>query len=72
MKYHQNLTRKIKIAVSHETEHLQQMKEGLLRYDHNNYYYRKDNKSPIQTIPVSQIDTHDRDLPWEKSNKFKK
>ena len=60
------------LAVSHETEHLKQMKEGLLRYDHNNYYYRKDAKSPIQTIPVSEIDTHDRDLPWEKSNKFKK
>lgn len=60
------------LAVSHETEHLKQMKEGLLRYDHNNYYYRKDAKSPIQTIPVNEIDTHDRDLPWEKSNKFKK
>ena len=40
------------LAVSHETEHLKQMKEGLLRYDHNNYYYRKDNKSPIQTIQL--------------------
>ena len=60
------------LAVAHETEHLKQMREGLLRYDHNHYYYRKDNKSPIQSIPVSQINTHDRDLPWEKSNKVKK
>ena len=26
------------LAVKHETEHLRQMKAGILRYDHNNYY----------------------------------
>tara|TARA_Y100001937_G_scaffold63368_1_gene86900 strand:- start:140 stop:493 length:354 start_codon:yes stop_codon:yes gene_type:complete len=60
------------LAVKHETEHLRQMKAGILRYDHNNYYYRKDRKSPIDVIPVSKIDTHDRGLPWEMTNPYKK
>ena len=52
-------------AVAHEQVHLDQMNKGLLRYDHNHYYYRKNMAAPIQVIPVSQIDTHDRSLPWE-------
>ena len=60
------------MAVAHETEHLKQMQKGILRYDHNNYYYRRNAKSPIQVYPVDQIDTHDRSLPWEQSNKVKK
>tara|TARA_R110001592_G_scaffold127680_4_gene339649 strand:+ start:4692 stop:5030 length:339 start_codon:yes stop_codon:yes gene_type:complete len=53
-------------AVTHETHHLEQIKKGILRFDHNNYYYRKDGKSPINVIPSSQINTYDRDLPWEQ------
>ncbi len=52
-------------AVAHEQVHLDQMNKGLLRYDHNHYYYRKNMAAPIQVIPVSKIDTHDRSLPWE-------
>lgn len=54
-----------KRAVAHEQVHLNQMKEGRLRYDHNNYYYRTSSTSPIQVIPVSKINTKDRNLPWE-------
>jgi len=60
------------LAVAHESYHLKQMQKGLMRFDHNNYYYRKSAKDPIQIIPASEINTHDRDLPWEKSNRFKK
>ena len=58
-----------KRAVAHEQVHLDQMNKGLLKYDSQNYYYRKDSASPIQVIPASQINTHDRDLPWEKHHK---
>ena len=54
-----------KRAVAHEQVHLDQMNKGLLRYDHNHYYYRRTIASPIQVIPVSEINTRDRDLPWE-------
>ena len=60
------------LAVSHETEHLKQMQKGQLRYDHHNYYFKRNAKSPTQIYPVDEIDTHDRSLPWEKSNNFKK
>lgn len=53
-------------AVKHELDHLRQMKSGELRFDHNNYYYKADPFSQIQVIPNSQINTNDRDLPWEK------
>ena len=58
-----------KRAVAHEQVHLDQMNKGQLKYDSQNYYYRKDSASPIQVIPASQINTHDRDLPWEKHHK---
>lgn len=53
-------------AVKHELDHLKQMKKGEMRFDHNNYYYKPTPYSPIQVIPVSQINPHDRNLPWEK------
>jgi len=38
----ENLSKKNKTrAVAHEQVHLDQMKKGILRYDHNNYYYRR-------------------------------
>tara|TARA_R100001510_G_scaffold52736_1_gene53718 strand:+ start:295 stop:636 length:342 start_codon:yes stop_codon:yes gene_type:complete len=58
-----------KRAVAHEQVHLDQMNKGLLKYDSQNYYYRKNISSPIQVIPASEINTHDRDLPWEKHSK---
>jgi len=63
----QNMSKALKRkAVKHELDHLRQMKSGELRFDHNNYYYKPDPFSQIQVIPNSQINTHDRDLPWEK------
>ena len=53
-------------AVKHETDHLKQMKTGEMRFDHNNYYYRPTPYAPIQVIPSSKINPHDRSLPWEK------
>ena len=53
-------------AVKHETVYLEQIKKGILRYDHNNYYYRRTPTSPIQVIPVEEINTFDRSLPWEQ------
>ena len=37
-----------------------------MRFDHNNYYYKPTPYSPIQVIPSSKIDPHDRNLPWEQ------
>lgn len=53
-------------AVKHETEHLKQMRSGKLRFDHNNYYYKPTPFSKEQIIPVSKINTHNLNLPWEK------
>ncbi|NQY57178.1 MAG: hypothetical protein HRT86_11975 [Ilumatobacteraceae bacterium] len=53
-------------AVKHEVDHLYQMKRGEMRFDHNNYYYKPTPYSPIQVIPSSKIDPHDRNLPWEQ------
>ena len=52
-------------AVKHEQVHLDQIRLGLLHFDHNNYYYRESITSPIQRIPSSKINTYDRTLPWE-------
>ena len=52
-------------AVAHEQVHLDQMNKGLLKYDSQNYYYRRNSASPIHVIPASEINTHDRGLPWE-------
>ena len=37
-----------------------------MRFDHNNYYYRPTPYAPIQVIPSSKINPHDRSLPWEQ------
>ena len=58
-----------KRAVAHEQVHLDQMNKGLLKYDSQNYYYRKNSASPIEVIPAIEINTYDRDLPWEKHSK---
>ena len=63
----QNMSKALKRkAVKHELDHLRQMKSGELRFDHNNYYYRPTPYAPIQVIPSSKINPHDRNLPWEQ------
>ena len=63
-------------AVQHERLHLQQIKDGVLKFDRNNYTYQPHKGKPAMVIPTKLIDTRRRDLPWEvsviKSMKTKK
>lgn len=63
-----NLNKKQKAeAVKHERMHLQQIKDGVLKFDSNNYYYKPNKSGPTKIIPNEKIDTRSRKLPWEAS-----
>jgi hypothetical protein len=63
-----NLTKQQKAkAVAHERLHLQQIRDGVLKFDSNNYYYRPKVNGKTIIIPNEFIDTKRRDLPWEQS-----
>lgn len=54
-------------AVMHERLHLQQIRDGVLKFDRNNYTYQPHKCKPAMVIPTKLIDTRRRDLPWEVS-----
>lgn len=54
-------------AVMHERLHLQQIRDGVLRFDTNNYYYTPVKNKKTMVIPNKMIDTRSRNLPWEVS-----
>jgi len=54
-------------AVMHERLHLQQIRDGVLKFDRNNYTYQPHKGKPAMVIPTKLIDTRRRDLPWEVS-----
>ena len=54
-------------AVMHERLHLQQIRDGVLSFNKNNYKYKPKGINKMITIPTRLIDTKRRDLPWEAS-----
>ena len=54
-------------AVMHERLHLQQIRDGVLKFDRNKYQYKPKGSSKMITIPMKHIDTRRRDLLWEAS-----
>ena len=52
-------------AVMHERLHLQQIRDGVLKFDTNKYQYKPKGSNKMITIPMKHIDTRRRDLPWE-------
>ena len=54
-------------AVMHERLHLQQIRDGVLEFNKNNYKYKPEGSNKMITIPTRLIDTKRRDLPWEAS-----
>ena len=54
-------------AVMHERLHLQQIRDGVLKFDMNKYQYKPKDSKKMVTIPMKHVDTKRRDLPWEKS-----
>jgi len=55
-------------TVAHERCHLKQIRTGVLRFDTNNYYYKKRGRK-TKVTPNVQIDPRRRDLIWEKQCK---
>jgi hypothetical protein len=54
-------------VVEHETEHILQMRKGLVSYDSNNVYWRG---NPFQQFAIydrDDIKEGDHKLPWEKA-----
>ena len=54
-------------AVMHERLHLQQIRDGVLSFNKNNYKYKPKGSNKMITIPTRLIYTKRRDLPWEAS-----
>ena len=54
-------------AVMHERLHLQQIRDGVLEFNKNNYKYKPKGSNKMITIPTRLINTKRRDLPWEAS-----
>ena len=54
-------------AVMHERLHLQQIRDGVLKFDRNKYEFKPKNSNKMIKIPMKLIDTRRRDLPWEVS-----
>jgi len=54
-------------AVMHERLHLQQIRDGVLKFNRNNYEFKPKNSNRMIKVPTKLIDTRRRDLPWEKS-----
>ena len=54
-------------AVMHERLHLQQIRDGVLKFDRNKYEFKPKNINKMIKIPMKLIDTRRRDLPWEVS-----
>ena len=54
-------------AVMHERLHLQQIRDGVLSFNKNNYKYKPKGSNKMIIIPTRLIDTKRRDLPWEAS-----
>ena len=54
-------------AVMHERLHLQQIRDGVLEFNKNNYKYKPKGSNKMITIPTRSIDTRRRDLPREAS-----
>ena len=54
-------------AVEHEREHIKQFRNGSVRYDSKNIYYKPKLNSPIQIIPRGSIKEGAHNLPWEAS-----
>ena len=54
-------------AVMHERLHLQQIRDGVLKFDANKYEFKPKNSNKMIKIPMRLIDTRRRDLPWEVS-----
>jgi|TARA_R100000027_G_scaffold19249_1_gene13961 Zn-dependent peptidase ImmA (M78 family) len=56
-----------KHAVEHEMEHIKQFRNGTVRYDNKNIYYKPTLKSPINIIARNSIKEGAHNLPWEKA-----
>ena len=54
-------------AVMHERLHLQQIRDGFLKFDRNNYECKPKHSNKMIKVPTKLIDTRRRDLPWEVS-----
>ena len=54
-------------AVMHARLHLQQIRDGVLKFDRNKYEFKPKNSNKMIKIPMKLIDTRRRDLPWEVS-----
>ena len=56
-----------KAAVEHEMMHIMQFKNGSVRYDNKNVYYKPNKADAIKIFPLSTIRPGDHKLPWEAS-----
>ena len=54
-------------AVMHERLHLQQIRDGVLKFDRNNYQFKPKHSNKMIKVPTKSIDTRNRNLPWEVS-----
>ena len=54
-------------SVMHERLHLQQIRDGVLKFNRNNYEFKPKNSNKMIKVPTKLIDTRRRDLPWEAS-----
>jgi hypothetical protein len=48
-------------------QHIKQFRNGTVRYDSKNIYYKPNLSSPMQVIPREKIIEGNHGLPWEKS-----
>ena len=55
-----------KHAVEHEMEHIKQFRNGTVRYDNKNIYYKPTPGSPMHTIARSSVKEGHPSLPREK------
>ena len=53
-------------AIKHEKVHVKQINDGKLWFDDNFYYWNDKEQGRQHKIPMSYINTGNRDLPWEK------
>jgi len=56
-----------KSAVEHEMMHIMQFKNGSVRYDNKNVYYKPNKGSATEIFPLASIRPGNHKLPWEKS-----
>ena len=56
-----------KDAVEHEMMHIMQFRNGTVRYDNKNVYYKPNKGSATEVFPLTSIRPGDAGLGWEKT-----